>query len=63
MSQQCDNFPSAAKRIEVLLANKEDRPAKKMRRAGIRPREEANRFLEEYLATFNLRFMKDGSGL
>lgn len=63
MLQRRDNFRSVAERSKVLLANNEDRPVKEMRRAGIRTLEEACRFLEEYLVTFNLRFMKEGSGL
>lgn len=44
---------------KVLLAGKEDRLVKEMRLAAIRTLEEANRFLETYLVTFNRRLKKE----
>jgi hypothetical protein len=51
--------PQAKGRVERVFKTLQDRLVKEMRLAGIRTLEEANRFLEEYLETFNQRFMKE----
>jgi hypothetical protein len=51
--------PQAKGRVERVFKTLQDRLVKEMRLAGIRTLEEANRFLEEYLVTFNQRFMKE----
>ena len=50
------NSPQAKGRIERLFGTLQDRLVKEMRLAGINGKEEANRFLEGYLPTFNRRF-------
>jgi hypothetical protein len=51
--------PQAKGRVERIFKTLQDRLVKEMRLAGIRTLEEANRFLEEYLETFNQRFIKE----
>lgn len=51
--------PQAKGRVERVFKTLQDRLVKEMRLAGIRTLEEANHFLEEYLETFNRRFMKE----
>lgn len=51
--------PQAKGRVERIFRTLQDRLVKEMRLAGIRTLEEANRFLESYLETFNQRFMKE----
>ncbi len=48
--------PQAKGRIERLFRTFQDRLIKEMRLAGVRTKEEANRFLETYLPKYNLRF-------
>ncbi|MCH7760181.1 hypothetical protein IIA15_02090 [candidate division TA06 bacterium] len=48
--------PQAKGRIERLFGTLQDRLIKEMRLAGIQSKEEANRFLKEYLPTYNQRF-------
>lgn len=48
--------PQAKGRIERLFRTFQDRLIKEMRLAGVRTKDEANRFLETYLPKFNLRF-------
>jgi len=50
------NSPQAKGRIERLFGTFQDRLVKEMRLRGIRTIEEANGFLEEYLAFYNSRF-------
>lgn len=50
------NSPQAKGRIERLFGTFQDRLIKEMRLAGISTKEEANRFLEEYLPVYNQRF-------
>ena len=51
--------PQAKGRVERIFKTLQDRLVKEMRLAGVRTLEEANRFLEEYLETFNQRFIKE----
>lgn len=51
--------PQAKGRVERVFKTLQDRLVKEMRLAGIKTLEEANRFLESYLETFNRRFMKE----
>jgi len=48
--------PQAKGRIERLFGVLQDRLVKEMRLRGIKTREEANAFLQEYLPTYNRRF-------
>ena len=48
--------PQAKGRIERLFKTFQDRVVKEMRLAGIKTKEEANRFLEIYLPKYNRRF-------
>lgn len=48
--------PQAKGRIERLFRTFQDRLIKEMRLAGIKTKEEANRFLETYLPKYNRRF-------
>jgi transposase len=48
--------PQAKGRVERLFGVFQDRLVKEMRLAGIRTKEEANEFLQEYLPKFNKRF-------
>ncbi|HOG18779.1 MAG TPA: ISNCY family transposase, partial [Syntrophales bacterium] len=48
--------PQAKGRIERLFGVLQDRLVKEMRLRGIRTKEEANAFLEEYLPRYNERF-------
>jgi transposase len=49
--------PQAKGRIERLFATLQDRLVKEMKLRGISTIEEANRFLQEYLAVYNKKFM------
>ncbi len=51
--------PQAKGRVERIFGTLQNRLVKEMRLAGIKTLEEANLFLEGYLETFNLRFMKE----
>lgn len=51
--------PQAKGRIERSFKTFQDRLVKEMRLAGISTQEEANRFLESFLAVFNERFAKE----
>jgi len=48
--------PQAKGRIERLIKTFQDRVVKEMRLAGVKTKEEANQFLETYLAKYNRRF-------
>jgi transposase len=50
------NSPQAKGRIERLFGTFQDRLSKEMRLAGIQTIDEANRFLQGYLPTYNRRF-------
>jgi len=50
------NSPQAKGRIERLFGTFQDRLIKEMRLRGIKSKEEANTFLEEYLPLYNQRF-------
>lgn len=50
------NSPQAKGRVERVLRTFQDRLIKEMRLKGVKSKEEANRFLEEYLPKFNQRF-------
>jgi len=50
------NSPQAKGRIERLFGTFQDRVIKEMRLRDIKSKEEANRFLEEYLPVYNQRF-------
>jgi hypothetical protein len=50
--------PQAKGRVERLFGTLQDRLVKELRLAGIRTREEANRFLEDYWPGFNQQFSK-----
>jgi transposase len=50
------NSPQAKGRVERLFRTFQDRLIKEMRLAGIKSREEANRFLRHYLLKYNRRF-------
>lgn len=53
------NSPQAKGRVERLFGVLQDRLVKEMRLAGVKSREEANRFLESYLAVHNRRFRRE----
>jgi transposase len=48
--------PQAKGRVERLFGTFQDRVIKEMRLAGVKNREEGNRFLKAYLPTYNRRF-------
>ena len=50
------NSPQAKGRVERVLRTFQDRLIKEMRLRNINTKEQANKFLEEYLAKFNERF-------
>ena len=50
------NSPQAKGRVERLFETFQDRLIKEMRLAGMKSKETANQFLEEYLPKFNRRF-------
>jgi transposase/nicotinamide riboside kinase len=50
------NSPQAKGRVERILRTFQDRLIKEMRLRNINTKEQANKFLEEYLAKFNERF-------
>lgn len=50
--------PQAKGRIERLFRTFQDRVIKEMRLAGIKTRDEANRFLDGYLPSYNRRFSR-----
>jgi hypothetical protein len=50
------NSPQAKGRIERLFGTFQDRLIKEMRLRGIKTKEEANEFLEDYLPVYNQRF-------
>lgn len=52
------NSPQAKGRVERLFRTLQDRLVKELRLAGIRSREEANRFLPGFLARYNRRFSR-----
>jgi len=52
------NSPQAKGRIERTFGTLQDRLIKEMRLEGISSREEANRFLKEYLPIYNKQFLK-----
>jgi transposase len=51
--------PQAKGRVERVFKTLQDRLVKEMRLAEVQSLQEANRFLKDYLATFNRRFMKE----
>jgi len=51
--------PQAKGRVERVFKTLQDRLVKEMRLAGVKSLQEANSFLEDYLDTFNRRFMKE----
>ena len=52
------NSPQAKGRIERLFRTFQDRVVKEMRLRGVKSKEKANAFLEEYLPVYNRRFMR-----
>jgi hypothetical protein len=52
------NSPQAKGRIERVFGTLQERLVKEMRPAAVATLEEANRFLEGYLRSYNRRFMK-----
>jgi hypothetical protein len=56
------NSPQAKGRIERLFGTLQDRLVKEMRLRGIRTMQEANGFLEKYLALYNRRFAVSPKG-
>lgn len=51
--------PQAKGRVERTFRTLQDRLVKEMRLAGVKSLEEANRFLDRYLPTFNQRFARE----
>lgn len=51
--------PQAKGRVERVFRTLQDRLVKEMRLAGVKSLEEANRFLDRYLPTFNRRFARE----